>query len=219
MDLRLYIAGWTDSSASHLLLSSSSTEHLQWAFGGTSASTPATSTRPAHTVWTHTLDSLSDDPSPDEGDLFPQPNGDVLELGHSKNPDSGIEANFEELWTDLEARPAGKQDEGRRWSMVWKAKDWGLIVRVGTWCQGIVKANGNITVERWRWCERGAGQEEERLLAASIASAGKTNEETEDGTWIRIFKLGEAIIPCEKTWKIGHQVEDSDWKLEEHYQF
>ncbi|OBZ68900.1 hypothetical protein A0H81_11008 [Grifola frondosa] len=53
----------------------------------------------------------------------------------------------------------------------------GMIVRVGQFCQGIVKKGDVVHVERWKWMD-GLG-------------------------WRSIAKIGDANLPCEETWRDG----------------
>jgi len=46
----------------------------------------------------------------------------------------------------------------------------GMVMRVGGWCQGVLKTGAETTAERW---VRGA-----------------------DGKWSRVFRMGKELLPC-----------------------
>jgi len=134
--------------------------------------------KPSHSVWEHWIDSKSDDPAPDEGDMYLQDNGDVLEKGTQKHPETGEEVGYEELWTELEVDVI--PEEGGKYSTVLKHESEnsrGMVVRVGGWCQGVLKEGGQLTVERWRW----ASQENDPHQGP--------------GYWKRIVRIGEGEMP------------------------
>lgn len=126
---------------------------LYWGFAGTSWSPTPTSGR-----WEHAIDSRADDehdPIVDEGSLEVLENGDVLERGQMVDPDNpalGLR-NYEELWRDEVLAAAGQ-----RVSVVLETTG-GIVVRVGRWCQGILKKE---TGGGGREEEGGEKKEEER---------------------------------------------------------
>ena len=151
---------------------------LEWAFAGTSNTTEGFSgpgdAKHLHSVWEHWIDSNSDDPRPDEGDMWPQCNGDVLERGTQIDPITGLQTEYEELWGDLKAEKVGEEKE--HVSIVLRIENHeprtrGLVVRVGDWCQGIMKSKGTLNIERWRWVK------------------AKNN-------WERVVKIGSGDLPC-----------------------
>ena len=131
-----------------------SPSNLEWAFAGTSSSTSTTNTKPAHTVWKHWVDSQCPNADVkeviDEGDMFSQENGEVLESGRMINPASGRDEAYEECWADVDL-PEGDntgwvvrlQGEGDRTR--------GIVVRVGRWMQGVLKNDDECSVGRWRY--------------------------------------------------------------------
>ena len=164
---------------SHQNLEANSLGILEWAFAGVSRVTKGESpSHPSHTVWQHWVDSQSDDPARDEGDMYPQGNGDVLEKGTQKHPKTGEQTEYEELWTDLDIDII--PEEGGRYSTVLKAESGdakGLFIRIGGWCQGILKAGNDLTVERWRW-------------------ASEENDPHQGpGYWKRIVRIGNGELP------------------------
>ena len=53
----------------------------------------------------------------------------------------------------------------------------GLFIRVGGWCQGILKMGSDLTIERWRW----ASQENDPHQGP--------------GYWKRIVRIGDGEMP------------------------
>lgn len=123
-------------------------------------------------------------------------NGDVLETGSSVDPETGEERGYEELWGEIpldtytrgggdgdgdgdgnDARGRGDDGQG---GVVLKLDDVGggyagrerargMVIRIGGWCQGVLRMGEGFTVERW---ERGG--------------VG----------WERIFREGVGEVPC-----------------------
>jgi len=85
--------------------------------------------------------------------MYYKEGGDILEVGQSVNKDGSIR-RYEELWGDVPVELVGEEEEYV--SVVLKVEDTdagvrGCVVRVGQWCQGILKVAGEVTVERWAW--------------------------------------------------------------------
>jgi len=151
---------------------------VEWAFAGTSSTTQGSNgpgdTKSIHSVWEHWIDSKSDNPQPDEGNMWPQSNGDVLERGTQILPVTGLQTEYEELWGDLDVEKVGEEKE--RISIVLKVENQeshtrGLVVRVGDWCQGIMKSGGVLNIERWHCMKT-------------------------QNTWERVVKIGSSDLPC-----------------------
>lgn len=183
VDIRIDKAAHQSESQQHLEINSPSI--LDWAFAGTSTVTQGSGPdKPSHSVWEHWIDSKSDNPASDEGDMYVQENGDVLEKGTQKHPDTGEEVEYEELWTDLVINVI--PEEGGRYSTVLKHESEdakGLFVRVGGWCQGILKEGGKLTVERWRWATQ------------------ENDEHQGPGYWKRIVRFGDGEMPSPTLYK------------------
>lgn len=167
---------------------------------GTSASGGSTKsythpTGPHHSVWTHWVDSRSDNPPRDEGDCYPQGTAiddNTLEKGRMVNPRTGLEQDYEELWRELV--PRRLPGEGGMISVVLCAENKdlgtrGVIVRVGGWCQGILKVGGEVGVERWRFGGGGVG-----FVGDGLESEGKAKG------WERLVKIGGKSLPCQVCW-------------------
>lgn len=178
---------------------------LQWGFAGTS-STTLTSEGVPHSKWDHWIDSQHDGPVTDEGDMYPQPDGTVLEKGHMVNPATRVMTDYEELWRDLE--PSGTAQH-ERWSVVLSLDDEmsgvkGMVIRVGEYVQGIIKVDGRITIERWAWEDGEKGPRD----------------------WTRKVRLGDYFLPCSilfhpETLVQGGEVRHGDfkWVIRELYQW
>ena len=223
-------------------------ERLEWAFAGISHSTPPVpepgKIKPSRSVWEHWVDSNSDNPKPDEGDMWTQPNGDVLEKGSSRDPQTGTLTEYEEMWADLPLERTGL-DEGMV-SVVLKLQDdarkaMGMVVRVGGWCQGLMKIGNEITLERWQWVSGKSGSLSkgtttnvkgegpivvEGSLSKSTDSKAKQEDSDPTGDWKRVARLGVRFLPCAVTFnpdtaKEGTVVEagDSSWTVIENYQW
>lgn len=200
---------------------------LEWAFAGISTTTRSSDPDiPPHTVWAHWMDSKSGTPAVDEGDMYPQPNGDVLEKGSMVDPTTGLISEYEELWADLEINIIGAEE--KRVCIVLKAEpenklNKGMVIRNGGWCQGILQSGEDITVERWQWVDkaisRGKGDyatQQEDALA----------EEEKEGNWERVMRLGSAFLPCGVTFETDLVRNDGtvvfgnlEWKVAENYRW
>ena len=164
-------------------------EVLDWAFCGTSRSTPASagggSSKPQHCVWDHWIDSRSATPAPDEGDLIPQANGDELERGWQKHPETGQQVEYEELWGNVDVlpiKPLGSDQSVQSCIVLRHEKaneSRGLVVQVGQYIQGMMKSPGGIRLERYEW------------RASPGSEVGK-------GVWERTSGLGVGRLPCRR---------------------
>ncbi|KAL9033578.1 MAG: hypothetical protein Q9180_005874, partial [Flavoplaca navasiana] len=113
---------------------------LQWAFAGTKTSIE----KDARTIstWHHPIDSLSDDPKPDVGEMTELENGDVLEIGQTINEDTGEVIKYEELWEELLPQ-FWSQDSWRKCVVLKTLNEdkacMGMAIRCGSFAQGILK--------------------------------------------------------------------------------
>lgn len=128
-----------------------------------------------HSTFSHWIDSRTDTPGPDQGDMYPQSNNTTLELGAMYNPLTNSEQAYEELWVDYSASAV----EGTRWSVVIDLDDpehnaKGRVIRVGEHCQGILKVGEHVTVERWEF---------------------EVTKKDTKGDWRRLARLGDLFLP------------------------
>lgn len=134
-------------------------DQLEWAFAGQSQSTPAeydgdTLVKPAHTAWTHWVDSKSIDEIKDEGDMVVQPDGTVLETGAMAHPDTGIVTAYEEVWQDFEPERTGTDHMHISYALRLddpQSKSKGVVIRIGRHVQGVLRSGDEITAIRWQW--------------------------------------------------------------------
>ncbi|KAI0632513.1 hypothetical protein C8Q77DRAFT_1074447 [Trametes polyzona] len=153
---------------------------LEWGFSGRSVGTGT------HGKWIHEISSRTDHPDgeADEGDMFPHPTlPDVeLERGRMAHPESGEVREYEEAWKAIPVLAVGDSHQDERLAVRLETRSEsgektgvrGAIVRVGQYCQGIVREGGKVTVQRWAWAQ--------------------------DGGWKQIGRVGNADIPCGATW-------------------
>ncbi|KAL8885574.1 MAG: hypothetical protein Q9215_006592 [Flavoplaca cf. flavocitrina] len=148
---------------------------LQWAFAGTKTSIE----KDGRTIstWHHPIDSLSDDPKPDVGEMTELENGDVLEKGEIIDENTGAVTHYEELWQELRTH-FWSQDSWRKCVVLKTVEEdkecMGMAIRCGSFSQGILRRKEGVTVEQWDFvCGEHAGSYE------------------------RLVRLGEGEMPCE----------------------
>ncbi|TKA80558.1 hypothetical protein B0A55_02018 [Friedmanniomyces simplex] len=182
--------------------------HLDWAFAGTSTSVPQRGEDGkafAHSTWKHWVSSKTRDVDgvSDEGDMFPLPEGRVLEKGRMSNPATGVVTEYEELWFDPPFRVVedGKGDgEGERGNccVVLQLQDdeheaRGVVVRVGQYVQGVLRVGEGFSLERWEW--KGKGKDE---------------------GWQRLVRMGDLWLPCGPAMDDGRLKEEGEVKYGEY---
>jgi len=138
--------------------------------------------------------------------MYTQPGGDILECGEHINKMTGEVEKYEELWGDVPVQQVGEGTEGAdgHISVVAKAEDTerkirGVIVRVGDWCEGILKEGEEITVERWHWTEGGGWERIARLGRGRLLSCALMFDEG-------MIKVGK-----------GYGYEGLEWQIVEIY--
>lgn len=155
-------------------------DQLDWGIAGTSSSSQrddghGNSVR--HSRWEHWVDSRFPDAesAADEGDMYPQPDDLTLEKGRMVNPATGVETDYEELWRDADPVSTGEDGETVRCIVLQLHDDpsgtRGVVVRLGQYCQGIMRVKDEFTAERWEWSAK-------------------------DG-WKKSLKVGHGSLPCE----------------------
>lgn len=154
---------------------------LQWAFAGTSESSLDDSGR-RFSTWHHWVDSNSDDPPVDTGEMITQDNGNVLEKGNFVSPITGQREYYEELWEEV---PTEKLAFGKdpHVCTVLRTEDQekmskGMIIRLGDYCQGILKKEGEVTVERWE--------------------SHVNDVNSKQGKWHKTATVGTDEMPCDE---------------------
>jgi len=143
-----------------------------------------------YTRWTAFVDSRypigSSEIPIDEGVMYPIDAQRTLEVGHMYHPSVKAVRSHEEMWFDpaitSTCRDGKKRcvvlrcwDDGMEMRDVEGSGARGVVVRLGKWCQGVVKVGGgDVTCERWEW---------------------EGGEEEADG-WKRVARIGDLMVPC-----------------------
>lgn len=181
-------------------------DRLDWGIAGTSSSRQiddGEGGQISRSQWRHWIDSRTTEPenATDEGDNYPQADGNILEKGIMANPATGLETEYEELWRDEDPLPTSKSSRAR--SIVVQVENGaqvrGSVVRVGHYCQGLFRRTDKISAERWEWKEDG---------------------------WKRTIRIGDDALPCEKllndeaVFNVGDAINfhDMAWKVVESIQ-
>lgn len=111
--------------------------------------------------------------------MFPQTDGRTLEMGSMVNPSTGLMTDYEEYWIDVEpiATNPAEQNHGdnQKVSIVLQLHDdehkaRGMVVRIGQFCQGMLRIGDKVALERWQW--------------------------KESNGWKRIARIGDLWLPC-----------------------
>ncbi|PIA98029.1 hypothetical protein CB0940_06438 [Cercospora beticola] len=161
--------------------------HLDWAFAGTSSSNENVNGE-VKSVWTHWIDSRTLQPETvnDSGVMDPQSDGRTLERGVMPDPETGKLVRYEEMWRDIEASSCGEKNAASGVKCVVlqmycetggeeKDRARGMVIRLGQFCQGVVRVGEAFALERWAW---------------------KEGEEKVGGGWKREVRMGDLFLPC-----------------------
>lgn len=162
-----------------------SLDRIDWAIAGTSVSQTrhdGSGTPVRHAVFHHWIDSRTSkaESVKDEGDMYPQPDGSTLETGRMVNPDTGLETDYEEVWraVQVESSTNGPQcvvlelyddDDDDEDEEDDSTGTRGMAIRLGQYCQAMMRAGDDVTVERW------------------VRRA--------EGTWDQLFRTGHGHFP------------------------
>ncbi|KAG0639844.1 hypothetical protein HOY80DRAFT_961217 [Tuber brumale] len=132
----------------------------QWAIAGrTVVGTPMR--------WVHDIDSRTDTPGEDSGMNTPLPNGDILEKGRMVDDEDGQVKDYEEVWRNVDI------DEGVALVLECDYEGAkGRVVRVGGYCQGMIKVGERTSCER------------------HVRDRG-------NGKWGRVYRCGDVETPCD----------------------
>ena len=120
----------------------------------------------------------------------------TLEFGSMFNQSLNAVQNYEEMWTDIDI--TSTVPDKAKHSMALTCDDIahgvrGAVVRVGQYCQGILKIGDKVAVERWEF----------------VNKKDDANGEVVGGDWTRTVLLGDAMLPCNVTFKPGNVQEGS----------
>lgn len=146
-------------------------------------------------MWEHWVDSkvTNAEEVKDEGDMFLQDNGEVLESGNMVNPETGKVEKYEECWVDLDLQGGKvgwvlKMEDGEKGSR-------GVAIRIGRWIEGIIRRGEKVTVARWKYKDDEGGpgwiQEvaigrfdyPERMFGKDLVEVGKCFEGIKGEVW------------------------------------
>lgn len=130
--------------------------------------------------------------------MVPSTDGKTVERGSMLNPATGKITPYEECWASVEAIPTEKN--GKVECLVLLLHDdaneqRGVVMRLGQFCQGVVRSGKSFALERWKW--------------------------TSEGGWKREVRIGDLFLPCgsamsdelEKGGEVKYQ--DQVWKVVE----
>ncbi|KAL5501420.1 hypothetical protein ACEPAH_8680 [Sanghuangporus vaninii] len=165
---------------------------IDWAFAGiTTRQSGSSDSNLTESTWTHWVDSCTFDALNvrDSGVSSPMPNGDTCERGEMKDA-NGILRRYQEVWHDLRVDPvcaavfvrfrdgseAAARGIGVHLKDIIPEDVCGVLIRVGGWCQGVLRDTNGFTAERWK------------LSGDSADSNTKT--------WVPVFRSGQGNIPC-----------------------
>ncbi|QDS75451.1 hypothetical protein FKW77_004095 [Venturia effusa] len=177
-------------------------EKIDWAFAGSSKSTSGGENKPRHSEWTHWVDSKTlyhEPPIVDAGDMYPISATRDLEKGSMPNPTTGIDTEYEEIW---DAMPVDVPKDSATCSVFLtedaRKESKGCIMKLGCWCQGVLRVGKDVSAERWRYLK-------------------------EDESWVLIARVGEKSIGCEialrddKSLEVGGMIEfgGREWTVKE----
>ena len=121
------------------------------------------------------------------------------------NPATGKPTDYEEMWEDREPLTTSPDDDLRRKCVVLQLHDdgheaRGMVMRVGQFCQGLLRVGESLSLERWVW--------------------------KEDGGWKREVRIGSLWLPCGvmlegERLRLGGEVKHGDfvWKVLELSEF
>ena len=192
---------------------------------------PAASTS-RHTTWTHWVDSrhskgirssLGASKTPhsatfagkspdydwvDSGTIYPtDKDNESLEKGRMPNPETGLMTDYEELWRDLPLLRL--PHEPGLITFVLQAENKilgtrGLVIRIGSWCQGVIRSGADLGVERWRYggVVPPGGSEPGLVDLTGGIGDGIGGEHK----WERLAKVGEMSLPCQVCWEKGWEL-------------
>ncbi|KAF2761239.1 hypothetical protein EJ05DRAFT_497789 [Pseudovirgaria hyperparasitica] len=230
IDIRIFKA--TEKDEPYLPNEGSPMSRLEWAFSGTTESNtvePPSDLNEGyhHSVWRHVIDSkvpFDETPPVDEGDIYPQRDSNIsYEYGAMVNPATNEMTDYQEVWRDLDC--LSLDTDGMKSCSVLTTENTehkirGIIIRVGQYCQALLKVGDEINVERWHYTPR---------RPESPYSDPFQDDDSQDSTfvgrsgdWTRQLKLGSRFLPCVVTFQdennsVGDKITrgDFEWTIVE----
>ncbi|KOS20274.1 hypothetical protein ESCO_006331 [Escovopsis weberi] len=145
----------------------------------------------------------------DEGFNYPRGDGLTLEKGRMVNLATGRESDYEELWHDPEPARDVEGSEGKAVTLVlmWEGgreqeqeeeHQRGMVVRVGEWCQGLVRDGEGIACERWQW-SRAEGDWRMRARICANGMEGLVPCQEAIG---KRWAVGDEVVKASRTWRV-----------------
>lgn len=123
-----------------------------------------------HSIWHHWVDShhANAEEVIDEADMYPQTDGRTLEIGRMVNAATGKMTDYEELWKDVEPLVTSSEEAIPKACVVLQLQDdahkaRGMVMRLGQFCQGVLRVGESVNLERWQWYERGGWKRASRI--------------------------------------------------------
>lgn len=129
----------------------------------------------------------------DEGDMYIQPNGEVLEYGTMVNPATGKEERYEECWVDLEIKVVGEERERRSWCLRVEDEEKeikGCVIRIGGYISGVLRRGEDVVCARWLWSEVGGWGTFVKVGELSVPEDVFGEGEIEEG---RVLESGDGL--------------------------
>ncbi|KAF7797797.1 hypothetical protein EIP86_009002 [Pleurotus ostreatoroseus] len=185
----------------------------EWAFAGAKEDLEDGRCR-----WTRVVDSHwangHDGDGEEEADIGrcePLPNGDELETGEMRNPDTGRVEPYEEVWREEKVERGSRVVVLQLYDAERRAR--GVCIRVGAWAQGVAASQGALVyARRWKFEKIGGLSQGEWVLDAAYGDGAKTMPEPRGKT----LEDSHMEIPREEgsalVWEIE---EDYTWDGEE----
>jgi hypothetical protein len=169
--------------------------------------------KPTHrSTWHHWLDSEHAIDSPhiplDSGLMFAVPRQTpsspefTLEFGTAFSPRLDRMTAYEELWRDIAIQPCSPSS--KKVCIVLRTEGVnefgdairGVVVRLGRYCQGILRKGDTVTVERWEFKEGDRVRKGESVGKEDTNRDWEGEDESYGGTWERTVKIGREVLPC-----------------------
>ena len=140
-----------------------------------------------------------------------QGDGKTLEEGWMLDPQTGAKRKYEELWHDLAVVPseAKQRDCVVLQAVAGERKLQGLIVKIGCWCQGILKDDDDLVVERWERVSNN-GHSVEKSAEQTAANVSESGSQ-----WMRTFKVGRLSLPCGQLCNNPGSTTDQKWQADD----
>lgn len=114
-----------------------------------------------------------------EGDWFHgEAANQYIERGRRPRRSTGHLTHYEEIWEHIPVQPVRTGTTNLSIVLIVCTRTArGMVIRTAHVCQGILRVNDEVTVERWCWKPRGSPS-------------------SRSGNWERVLRLGRLYLPC-----------------------